>query len=106
MPARPHDSESGGPDGAEIALSELWVRDGARHRSAVRWELFLFRAVRDVLARRDPDRVLIVHGGPPDPEAWVEVLRDAGFEAAPAPGHSSCAGPPDHDGTPRDSSPV
>jgi hypothetical protein len=83
QPASPeHYSESGDRDGTEIALSELWVRDGARQRTAVRWELFLFRAVRDVLATRDPDQVLVVHHGPPVSSAWAAVLLDAGFDAA------------------------
>jgi hypothetical protein len=67
-------------DGGELALYELSVRDGGRLRSAVRWELFLFPAVRDVLAGQDPDRVLVVHYGPPQPAAWMDTLRDAGFD--------------------------
>lgn len=69
-------------DGGELALCELSVRDGGRLRSAVRWELFLFPAVRDVLAGRDPDRVLVVHYGPPQPAAWIDTLRDAGFDTS------------------------
>jgi hypothetical protein len=49
----------------------------------VRWELFLFPAVKDVLAARDPDRVLVVHRGPPQRTAWIEALRNAGFETRP-----------------------
>lgn len=70
-------------DGGELALHELSVRDGGRLRSAVRWELFLFPAVRDVLAGRGPDRVLVVHNGPPQRTAWIEALRNAGFDTRP-----------------------
>jgi hypothetical protein len=71
------------PDRSDTALYELSVRDGAQLRSAVRWELFVFPAVRDVLAGRDPDRVLVVHRGPPQPAAWTEALRNAGFDPHP-----------------------
>jgi hypothetical protein len=70
-------------DPGELALYELPVPDGARLRSAARWELFLFPAVRDVLAGRDPDRVLVVHYGPPQPAAWIGALRNAGFDTRP-----------------------
>lgn len=82
MPNRAPLSE---PRGGEVALFELWVQDGSRHWRAVRWELFVFRAVRDVLPTVDPERVLVVHRGPPEPEAWAQVLGDAGFDAAPGP---------------------
>jgi hypothetical protein len=36
--------------------------------------------VRDVLAGRNPDRVLVVHRGLPQPAAWIDTLRDAGFD--------------------------
>jgi hypothetical protein len=89
----------GDPDGAEIALSELRVSDGAQHRSAVRWALFVFHAVRDVLPAGDPDRLLVVHRGPPDPDAWVDILISAGFAASSRTASKSATGPEPQEAT-------
>jgi hypothetical protein len=81
-------------DGGELALYELAVRGGGRLRSAVRWQLFLFPAVRDVLPGRDPDRVLVVHRGLPQRTAWIEALRDAGFDIQPSRQGTGQSNPP------------
>jgi hypothetical protein len=60
-------------------MYELWVADGARAWRSVRWELFVFGEVRDVLPSSDPDRVLLCFRGQAEPEDWRAVLRAAGF---------------------------
>lgn len=62
-----------------VNLCELWVADGSRDWSWVRWELFVFGAVRDALPTGDPDRVLVVCWGDAEPERWRAALRAAGF---------------------------
>ncbi len=53
--------------------------------AAVRWQLFVFAEVRDVVRAARPETVTVLYeGGRPDPEAWCAALRDAGFAAEPA----------------------
>lgn len=53
--------------------------------AAVRWELFVFGEVRDVLAAVRPGRVTVVYEGEvPGVAAWCRVLAEAGFRAEPA----------------------
>lgn len=66
-------------------VTELWVADGSRRWNEVQWDLFLVRDVRGVLPTADPDRVLVVHGAPADPERWRALLRDGGFLVDPSP---------------------
>lgn len=52
----------------------------------VRWELFVFSDVRDVLPTPRPDTIVVVHRGPAQPAQWVAALQDAGMldlQAAP-----------------------
>ena len=43
----------------------------------VRWELFVFHGVRDVLATRRPDTVVVVHRGPARIDEWLAALAEA-----------------------------
>jgi hypothetical protein len=72
--------------GADMSTWELYVAGGARHWTAVRWELFVFPDVRDVAPTADPDRVRVVFRGEPQPERWRAALREAGFEVGGEPG--------------------
>jgi len=45
----------------------------------VRWELFVFSDVRDVLPTIKPDAVVVVHRGPAQPAQWLAALREAGM---------------------------
>lgn len=69
-------------DQHDLFLSELSVARGSEHWRWVRWELFIFRDVRDVLATRDRDRLLIVHRGGAQPERWLQALNDAGLDTS------------------------
>jgi hypothetical protein len=46
---------------------------------AARWELFVFGEVRDVLASRRPDTLLVVHEGRERRGEWREALAAAGL---------------------------
>jgi 3-dehydroquinate dehydratase len=73
-------------DAYELRVDGL--RDQARV-AAVRWELFVFTEVRDVVATLRAETVAVLYeGGRPDPDAWCATLRDAGYEAVPAPQES------------------
>lgn len=63
----------------ELSLTELHVPRGRELRTWVRWELFIFHPVRDVLATDDPERLLVAHYGPARPEAWMDALWRAGL---------------------------
>jgi hypothetical protein len=69
----------------ELSLTELRVPGGGEQRTWVRWELFIFRDVRDVLSTRDADRVLVVHHGPPRIDEWLDALRESGLIDGRAP---------------------
>lgn len=52
----------------------------------IRWELFVFSDVRDVLPTSRRDTVVVAHRGPARPDEWMAALHDAGMlEARPAP---------------------
>lgn len=56
---------------------------------AARWELFVFGEVRDVLASRRPDTLLVVHEGRERRGDWREALAAAGLlgsDEPPRPG--------------------
>lgn len=62
-------------DPALAALDWRWVR----------WELFVFSDVRDLLPSRRPDTVLVVHRGAARVEDWIAALVAAGMlEQRPA----------------------
>lgn len=65
----------------DISLTELRFPRGSALWRWVRWELFIFHDVRDVLATRDPDLVLVVHRGLAQTERWLRTLRDAGLDS-------------------------
>jgi hypothetical protein len=58
---------------------EIHVSGGRELVQAVRWELFLFHDVRDVLATDRPDVLTVIYRGEPDLPQWLEALRLAGF---------------------------
>ena len=62
-----------------LFATELELGDAARNPSAVRWELFLFRDVRDVLPGPRPGSVVVFHSGLARPDAWRAELQDAGL---------------------------
>ena len=59
---------------------EIQVAGGRKAVNAIRWELFVFDDVRDVLAMDGPDRLAIVYRGNPHPTEWLEALGAAGYE--------------------------
>ena len=62
---------------------EMHIAGGREAVNAIRWELFVFRDVRDVLAMDGPDMLTIVFRGSPRPAEWRETLRAAGYEVSP-----------------------
>lgn len=60
-----------------LHLTDLFFTDGSAHWRWIRWELFIFHEVRDVLPTSESGRVLVVHRGPAHPERWHRALRDA-----------------------------
>jgi hypothetical protein len=59
---------------------------GADAVAQVRWELFVFPEVRDVLPALERDETVVVlwEGASADPERWCRTLAEAGYEASPA----------------------
>lgn len=57
----------------ELTASGLRYQDWRR----VRWELFAFHDVRDVLPSTRPETVLVVHRGPARVGEWTEALAAA-----------------------------
>jgi hypothetical protein len=52
----------------------------------VRWELFVFSDVRDVLPTPRRETVVVVHRGPAQREEWLAALQAAGMlDEQPAP---------------------
>jgi hypothetical protein len=60
---------------------EIRVPGGRDMVSAIRWELFAFHDVRDVVATDRPDVLLVIHLGDPHPSEWLATLRSAGYSA-------------------------
>jgi hypothetical protein len=59
---------------------EIQVAGGRKAVNAIRWELFVFDDVRDVLATDGPDTLTIVYRGSPRPAEWLEALNVAGYK--------------------------
>ena len=57
--------------------------DAAAGLSAVRWQLFLHPAIREVAPAARSYAVVVRHDGDPDPEGWASSLAGAGL---PRPG--------------------
>jgi hypothetical protein len=53
--------------------------DARSNLGLIRWELFLFPDVREVLTTSREDTLLVVFRGEPDPSAWATTLAQAGF---------------------------
>ena len=72
-----------------MALTQLTHPALARHDPrVVRWELFVFSDVRDVLPTPRQDTVVVVHRGRAQRDAWLVALSDAGMldeQSAPDP---------------------
>jgi hypothetical protein len=70
-------------------VSRLRVR-GAVDASAVariRWELFVFPEIRDVLPTLERDTVAVLwEGASADPVRWCRTLQRVGYAASPAHG--------------------
>jgi hypothetical protein len=63
-----------------VTLTELTHPSLARHDPrVVRWELFVFSDVRDVLATSRPETVVVAHRGPARPAEWLAALGAAGM---------------------------
>ncbi len=61
-------------------LTEFSLPGLDRHRvTAVRWELFVFHDVRDVLPGSHPDTVVVAHRGQARRAAWRTTLLAAGI---------------------------
>ncbi len=61
--------------------TELELGDHVPDVRLVRWELFLFRDVRDVLPGSRDGTVVVIHTGAARPEAWLRELHEAGLVA-------------------------
>lgn len=61
---------------------EILVAGGRKAVDAIRWELFLFEDVRDVLATNRSDSLTVVFRGEPRPVEWREALRSAGYDVS------------------------
>ena len=55
--------------------TELELGDAARDHRVVRWQLFCFREIRDVLPGSREGLVVVIHHGTARPEAWRAELR-------------------------------
>jgi hypothetical protein len=70
-----------------VTLTELTHPALARHDPrVVRWELFVFSDVRDVLPTPRPETIVVAHRGPARPDEWLAALATAGMlHEQPAP---------------------
>lgn len=70
-----------------MTLTELAHPALAKHDPrVVRWELFVFSDVRDVLPTPRRDTVVVVHRGPAQRDHWIAALTAAGMlDEQPAP---------------------
>ena len=59
--------------------TELELGETAPDVRLVRWELFVFRNVRDVLPGARTGTVVVIHTGVARCDAWLAELRDAGL---------------------------
>ena len=69
-----------------MSTYELQIKgiDSDAALAGLRWDLFVRREIVDVHLTGAPDVVAVVHDGKtPDVAGWLEVLREAGYEAAP-----------------------
>jgi hypothetical protein len=65
-----------------VTLTELTHPALARHDwRVVRWELFVFSDVRDVLPTPRPETVAVAHRGPARTDKWLRALAAAGMLA-------------------------
>jgi hypothetical protein len=69
-----------------VTLTQLTHPALAEHDPrVVRWELFVFSDVRDVLPTLRPDTIVVVHRGVAQPAQWLAALQDVGMLQAQAP---------------------
>jgi hypothetical protein len=70
-----------------VNLTQLTHPALARHDPRlVRWELFVFSDVRDVLPAPKRDTVVVAHRGPAREDDWIAALAAAGMlDEQPAP---------------------
>jgi hypothetical protein len=63
-----------------VNLTELTHPGLAGHDPrVVRWELFVFSDVRDVVPTPRRDTVVVAHRGPARPNDWMAALAEAGM---------------------------
>ena len=55
--------------------TELELGDAARDHRAVRWQLFCFQEIRDVLPGGRDGLVVVIHHGAARPETWRAEVR-------------------------------
>jgi hypothetical protein len=68
------------PQEATVYATELYLgSEPAPDYRLVRWELFLFRDVRDVLAGPRAGTVVVIHRGPEQSDLWLAELRESGL---------------------------
>jgi hypothetical protein len=65
-----------------LQLHPIRVEGGQSVVDEVRWELFVFHDVRDVLPTDAPDVLMVIFRGEPQPATWLETLRAAGYRVA------------------------
>ena len=68
--------------GTPLQLHAIRVEGGRGVVDEVRWELFAFHDVRDVLATDTPDVLMVIYRGEPQVPQWLETLRAAGYTVA------------------------
>ena len=59
---------------------EIQVAGGRNAINAIRWELFVFEEVREVLATNGSDGLTVVFDGESRPAEWREALESAGYQ--------------------------
>jgi hypothetical protein len=69
-----------------VILTQLTHPALAEHDPrVVRWELFVFSDVRDILPTPRPDTIVVVDRGVAQPAQWLAALQDVGMLQAQAP---------------------
>lgn len=59
--------------------TELQLGETSADPRLIRWELFVFSDVRDVLPGSEAGTVVVIHLGAAEPDAWRAELRRAGL---------------------------
>jgi hypothetical protein len=62
-----------------VFATELELGETAADVRVIRWDLFLFRDVRDVLSGPREGTVVVIHTGAARREAWLAELQEGGL---------------------------